>query len=407
MESQLELEKEMEKDIEDFEKPLKSSKNRFENPQITTKLEDYSKLSIEKEIKKEIKEVQGTIIPLQVPQNGKVPEEEFNVILKTIAPGSGLRSALDGTLKAGKGALIVIENELVIPIIDGGFRVNCRFTPQRLIELTKMDGAIILSKDMKRINHANVLLTPDSKIKTAETGTRHKAGERTAKQTGTLVIAISERKNEINLFYKNIKYNVKNTNEILRKANDHIQILEKQRDLFDKNVEKLNRLELRNHPSLTQALNVIQKGRLIQKIAADMKKYVIEAGIEGTLLKTRLKEIVLGVDKETNLVIKDYTKLDLKKSKILLESLSYDEILDQENILSMLAYEKLVQNTPIKGWRLLSRTSLPEAEIAAIIKAAGTLGKAINSNTSLYAPIIGQENAQLFKEEIDKIKLNQ
>ena len=363
-------------------------------------------MEILQEPEEEKKEIQGTIVPIQ-PPSGKVSEEEFFSVLKLISPGTSFRAALDGTLKTGKGALIVIENDQILPLIDGGFRVNCRFTPQRLIELTKMDGAILLSKDLKRISHANVLLTPDSKIKTAETGTRHKAGERTAKQTGTLVIAISERKNEINIFYKNLKYNVKNTNEVLRKANDHIQILEKQRDLFDKHVEKLTKLEIRNHPSLGQALNVIQKGRIIQKIAADMKKYVIEAGAEGTLLKTRMKEIIQGVEKETNLVIKDYTKLDVKKSKILLESLSYDEILDQENILSMLAYEKLAQTSPIKGWRLLSRTSFSEADIATVIKATGSLGKAIHSNAAFHAEHLGPEKAQLFKEEVEKIKLNQ
>jgi len=357
----------------------------------------------EKEIKKEVQE---TIVPIQQ-SSAKVQEEEFFSVLKMIAPGTSFRTALDGALKTGRGALIVVENEWLLPMLDGGFRVNCRFTPQRLIELAKMDGAIVLAKDLKRINYANVLLTPDSKIKTAETGTRHKAAERTAKHAGTLIIAISERKNEITLFYKNIKYAIKSTDDVLRKANDHLQLLEKQRELFDRNVERLTKFEVRNNPSLQQALIVIQKGHLVQKIATDMKKYTIEAGSEGTLLKTRLKELTHGVDKETNLVIKDYTRLDLKKSRVLLESLTYDEILDQNNILSMLAYEKLVQQVPIKGWRILSKTSLPEADIAALVKATGTLGKAIHSNVSLYAPIIGKDKAQLFKEEIDKIKLNQ
>ena len=357
----------------------------------------------EKEIKKEVQE---TIVPIQQ-SSAKVQEEEFFSVLKMIAPGTSFRTALDGALKTGRGALIVVENEWLLPMLDGGFRVNCRFTPQRLIELAKMDGAIVLAKDLKRINYANVLLTPDSKIKTAETGTRHKAAERTAKHAGTLIIAISERKNEITLFYKNIKYAIKSTDDVLRKANDHLQLLEKQRELFDRNVERLTKFEVRNNPSLQQALIVIQKGHLVQKIATDMKKYTIEAGSEGTLLKTRLKELTHGVDKETNLVIKDYTRLDLKKSRVLLESLTYDEILDQNNILSMLAYEKLVQQVPIKGWRILSKTSLPEADIAALVKATGTLGKAIHSNVSLYAPIIGKDKAQLFKEEIDKIKLTQ
>ena len=265
----------------------------------------------------EKKEVQGTIVPAENKEN-KATEEEISQILRSIAPGTNLRSALDGAQKTGKGALIAIENEKLHPVIDGGFRINANFTPQRLIELTKMDGAIILSSDMKRISFANVLLTPDSKIKTVETGTRHKAAERTAKQTGTLVIAISERKNEITLYYKNFRYKVSNSDELLRKANEHIQMLEKQRELFDNSIEKLTSLELRNYPSLNQALSAVQKGRIIQKISADLQKYIIELGKEGTLLKTRLKEITTDVENETDLVIKDYTNLDLKKSKALL-----------------------------------------------------------------------------------------
>lgn len=351
------------------------------------------------------KEVQENILPVQQ-ANSKATEDEIYTFLKTLAPGTNIRTALEGILKAGKGALIVVESDKLVSLMDGGFRVNCRFTPQRLVELSKMDGAIILSKDLKRITNANVLLTPDSKIKSSETGTRHKAAERTSKHIGGLVIAISERKHEINVFYKNVKYNLKSTDEVLRKANEQIQILEKHREIFDSHTEKLNTLELKNYSSLHHAINVIQKGRLIQKIAKDLKKHIIELGNEGTLLKTRLKELTSGVEKETDLVIKDYTKLDLKKSRILLESLSYDELLESENILRVLAHESLPQAHSLKGWRILSKTSLQDAEIAAIIKEMGTLGKIIHSNSLTYSFLLGEEKARAFKAEIEKIKLN-
>lgn len=353
----------------------------------------------------EKKEVQATII--QKTESGKATEEEFLNTLRMISPGTHLRAGIDGALKTGKGALIVVENEKLVPILDGGFKVNCRFTPQRLIELAKMDGAIVLSKDMKKINYANVLLTPDSKIPTNETGTRHKAGERTAKQIEGLVIAISERKNETTIYYKNIRHPLKTTDEILRKANESIQILEKHRELFDKHIEKLNRLEIKNYPSLTQAALAIQRGRLIEKISEDLKKQTIELGNEATLIKTRLKEILNGVEKETNLIIKDYTKLDVRKSRILLESLTFDELIDEENILRILAYENSKQSYPIKGWRILSKTSLPESDLALLIKQAETLGKAIHSNLNDITQTIGPEKAQLFREEVQKIKISQ
>ncbi|MEK6819405.1 MAG: diadenylate cyclase, partial [Nanoarchaeota archaeon] len=84
----------------------------------------------------------------------KVTEEDFFSVLRSIAPGTNIRTALEGVLKAHKGAIIAVENDSINEILDGGFRLNTKFTPQKLIELCKMDGAIILSKDIKKINYA-------------------------------------------------------------------------------------------------------------------------------------------------------------------------------------------------------------------------------------------------------------
>ena len=152
------------------------------------------------------KEVQAQIVPVITEANNRATKEEIINILRQVNPGTQMRSGLNGIVQAKKGALVVVDKIGIENIMDGGFKVNCKFTPQRLVELSKMDGAIVLSEDMKRITHANVTLYPDTKIVTNETGTRHKTAERTAKMTGTFVICVSERKNEINLYYKNIKY---------------------------------------------------------------------------------------------------------------------------------------------------------------------------------------------------------
>ena len=353
----------------------------------------------------EKKEIQEKIIQLE--GDNKVSDDEFSNILKLVAPGTNLRAGLDGALKAQKGALIVIENEGVPILLDGGFKLNTKFTPQKLVELTKMDGAIVLSKDIKKINYANVLLMPDNKTSTQETGTRHKAAERTAKQASTLVIAISERKHEITIFYRNRKHPLVNTDELLRKANEQIQLLEKQRELFDHHIDKLNMLEIRNYSSLNQAIQVIQKGYIIQKIADNLKKFVIELGREGAILKLRLKELTNEVESETDFIIKDYAKLNPKRSKLLMEDLSYEDILDHERILEILGYDDSVQqNNQIQGWRILSKTSLHESEVAQIIGEAGSLGKSLHSSTDFYKKIVGEEKAYLLKEELNRIKLN-
>jgi len=82
---------------------------------------------ITEENNQEIKEIQQTIIPQN---NKKISEDEFSSVLKMISPGTGFRTALDGILKSKRGAIIVVENENILPLIDGGFRVNCKFTPR-------------------------------------------------------------------------------------------------------------------------------------------------------------------------------------------------------------------------------------------------------------------------------------
>ena len=337
-----------------------------------------------------------------------VSEQEFFNVLKFISPGTHFRSALEGALQSKRGALIVVENENTAEIFDGGFRIGARFTPQRVVELTKMDGAIVLSKDLKKINYANVLLAPDSKFKTIETGTRHKAAERTAKQAKTLVIAISEKKEQITLYYKNIRYPLINTGDLLRKANEHIQLLEKQRKLFDDFVEKLNRSEIKNYFDLKLAINIIQKGKLIQKVVKELEKYSIELGGESTLIKISLKEIWMGVEKETDLVIKDYSKVDLKRSNDFLNELTYHEILSEETIARALGYENPNFSVgSIKGWRILSKTLLSDDDIEKIIVylGDGDLKTILESDETFFIGFYLEiEPARKLKEQIDKIK---
>jgi len=348
------------------------------------------------------KDIQKTI---SSPINNTITEEEFNTVLRIIAPGTGLRKALDGILSSGRGAIIVIENEFLPPILDGGFKVNCKFSYQKLIELSKMDGAMILSKDLKRINQANVLLTPDSKIPTFETGTRHKAAERTATHISGLVIAISERKKEIVLFYKNKRYKIRDTSEIFRRVNESLQVLEKQKDLFEMYLETLDKLELRNYINLGQAIKTIQRGKVLKKISEELQRYLIELGNEGTLLKTRLKELLLGVDKETNLIIKDYTNTNLNRAILTLNKLSYEELLDKENILQALNHANLREIVVVSGWRILSKTSLSEPEVENLVREAKVLEKITSANIDSDFTSISKDRFSLLKVELERLKI--
>ena len=118
---------------------------------------------------------------------------ELLTALTVVAPGTQLRAGLDRILQAKMGGLVVVgDGPEVLNICSGGFLLDAAFSPQRLSELAKMDGAIILASDASRIARANVHLVPNPNVPTSETGTRHRTAERVARSIDVPVISISE-----------------------------------------------------------------------------------------------------------------------------------------------------------------------------------------------------------------------
>src|SRR5581483_7071826 len=127
--------------------------------------------------------------------------------LAAVAPGRPLREGLDRILQAGMGALIVVgDGPEVLNICSGGFLLDAAFSPQRLSELAKMDGAIILASDASRIARANVHLVPNPNVPTSETGTRHRTAERVARSIDVPVISVCEDMQVIAVYVDDTKY---------------------------------------------------------------------------------------------------------------------------------------------------------------------------------------------------------
>src|ERR671931_1077710 len=127
--------------------------------------------------------------------------------LARIAPGTELRQAIDDVIRSREGALIVVgDPEALSFLYSGGIRLDQPFTPQLLYELAKMDGAIVVDSKLTKLAYANVQLMPDPTIPSNETGTRHRTAERVAKQTGALVISISQQRETVSLFVGQSRY---------------------------------------------------------------------------------------------------------------------------------------------------------------------------------------------------------
>ena len=294
----------------------------------------------------------------------KVKEDNITSVLKLIAPGTPIRDGLENILRAKTGALLLItdNNDVIKEIVDGGFVINEDYTSSKLYELAKMDGAIVLSGDMKKILYANAQLIPEHEIQTTETGTRHRTAERTAKQTGELVISISQRRNIITVFKGNDRYVLEDTDVVLNKANQAIQTLEKYKKVFDNKLNILNEYEFNDIVTLQNVVLAIQRAEMVMRIVEEIQRQIYELGDDGRLVKMQLDELIGGLEKEEALIIKDYV-VKKKKSpdKILeeLKDLEYEELLKESSIAKLLGYEYFDNYDEVavypKGYRILSK----------------------------------------------------
>ncbi len=304
----------------------------------------------------------------------KSKDDSTQELLRVIAPGTPIRDGIENILRAKTGALLLItdNNDVIKEIVDGGFTINEDYTSSKLYELAKMDGAIILSGDLKKILFANAQLIPSREIETRETGTRHRTAERTAKQTGELVISISQRRNIITIFKGNFRYILEDTNAVLNKANQGIQTLERYKKVFDSRLSILNEYEFNDIVTLKNVIDVIQRAEMVMRIADEIQRQIYELGNDGRLVKMQLDELIGGLEKEELLIIKDYMASAKKKKtpeKILeeLSEISYEEVMRETTVSKLLGYETFDNYDEVgvytRGYRILNKVPRMPANI--------------------------------------------
>ncbi|MDP4181477.1 MAG: DNA integrity scanning diadenylate cyclase DisA [Bacillota bacterium] len=346
----------------------------------------------------------------------RVKDDELLEILKIMAPGTPLREGLENILKARTGALIVIgDSNEVMSLADGGFFINKEYSSAHLYELAKMDGAIIISKDLRKILYANALLIPNPSIPTEETGTRHKSAERVAKQTREIVLCISQRRNVITLYKGDYKYILKDTSALLVRANQALQTLEKYNSVLITALGNLSVLEFDDSVSLDDVAFVIQRTEMVMRIVSEIDKYICELGNEGRLIRMQLEELLVNVEEDVRMVVEDYmVKSDSRNVDEVLAKVRQfddDELLDLNNIYSALGYRykenPLGMNVTPRGYRIMSM--IPKVPMTVM---KNLLDKFLNLQGILKASSddldtvdgIGGVRARAIKEGLKKVR---
>ncbi len=332
-----------------------------------------------------------------------------------VAPGKPLREGLDRVLQSKMGALIVVgDGPEVLNICSGGFLLDAAFSPQRLSELAKMDGAIILAPDASRIARANVHLVPNPNVPTSETGTRHRTAERVARSIDVPVVSVSEELGIIACYVADQKHPLENIPRLLNRSNQALQTLERYRARLEEVSANLSALEVEDFVSLRDVLVLLQRTEMVLRIAEEIDEYVVELGTDGRLVRLQLEEVLGTTADERRAVVRDYFTADaawtLGDAMDALARLDTEALVDLRTVGEVLHLPEGTDDLDLglepRGYRLLSRIPrIPEQVIDRIVDHFGTLSKIMRATIDDLDDVegVGESRARAIKEGLSRL----
>lgn len=306
----------------------------------------------------------------------------FREALKMVSPGTRIRESIAFILQSGSGALMCFgPPKRLSNLSEGGVQLDAPCTPQLVYELSKMDGAIILNQDGSRILYANRFLKPNAAIPSRETGSRHRAAERMAKQARCTVVAVSESRASVTLFVHDRRQVMDDITTLLNKTSQVLQTLEKFITALNESLQDLSIREFQDMVTIFDVCKTIQRFERVARISAEMEPYILELGTEGRLLELQLSELLMPLE-EAKLVIRDYIRdrVKLSHEQIMgkLGELTQQELLHLGNISQLIGYSQNLRSVDTylspHGYRILTQTHrLTPQIIDNLVQRFGTL----------------------------------
>jgi diadenylate cyclase len=339
--------------------------------------------------------------------------------LAALAPGTALRDGLEWILRGSTGALIVLGyDRQVADLCSGGFELNVEFSPTRLRELAKMDGAIVLDAEAGTIVRAAVQLVPDPGIPTDEAGTRHRTAERASRQTGYPVVSVSKSMRIISLFIDGVRFVLEDSAAILSHANQALATLERYKRRLDEVSGALSALEIEDLATVRDVTAVAQRLEMVRRIAGEIEGYMVELGTDGRLLALHLDELVAGTAQQRELLVQDYVAAPpggraaaAAAVLVRLESMRHDELLDTSAVATVLGFGGdqrpcLDERVSPHGYRLLAMLPrIPRPAVDSLIEHFGGLQKLLAASVEDLHGVrdVGTSHARSVREGLSRL----
>ncbi|MDO5671330.1 MAG: DNA integrity scanning diadenylate cyclase DisA [Actinomycetaceae bacterium] len=338
-------------------------------------------------------------------------------VLVSLAPGTQLRDGLERIIRGRGGALIVMGyGPDVQALCSDGFEMDVKFSPQRLRELCKMDGAVLLSEPDWRIRRANVQLLPDPSIPTLESGMRHRTAHRMAVETGVPVISVSHSLQTIALYFGSQRYVLEDSRVLLGRADQALSTLEKYKSRLEEITATLSALEIEDFVTLRDVALVVQRMEMVRRISFEIEGYVTELGTDGRLLSMQLDELIRGTARERTRLLRDYAPrgASLTEMEDAIQALSATDIMDLSLLGRILqpglhGVEGLDLGLHPHGYRMLAKIPrLPFAVVEALVIHFGEFQALLRASSEDLQEVegVGPQRANIIHDGLQTVAAN-
>ena len=263
------------------------------------------------------------------------------------------------------------DTENVLAAGNDGFPLNISFTSNRLFELSKMDGAIVIDGDLTQILRANFHLNPDPSLATSETGMRHRTAARMSVLTDAIVISVSARRAVVNVYVHGKSYEIQPVTTIMSSVNQLVATLQTTRQSLDRSLLRLTALELDDYVTLADITGIFSSFEIMQQAKTELKDCIVKLGNQGKLVQMQLEQLAgSSMDTEYDLMIRDYasdsSEANAEKIRTELARMTPKDLSDPQHVAAVLGYDDLDEDsvmTPL-GLRTLSRVSVVRDGVA-------------------------------------------
>ncbi|MEO8695040.1 MAG: DNA integrity scanning diadenylate cyclase DisA, partial [Acidimicrobiales bacterium] len=224
----------------------------------------------------------------------------------------------------------------------------------------------------------------------------------------------SEDMSVITVYVSETKAVLQPPTDIVFRANQALQTLERYRHRLDEVRSTLSALEVEDLVTLRDMVAVLQRTEMVRRIASEIELDIIELGIQGRLVQLQLLELMAGVEDDRRFLIKDYfheeTSWHLEESLAALDALNSESLLDLTRVAIVLHIPDATLDLDIsvtpRGFRLLSHIPrLPESIVDRVVSHFGSLPKIMRATIEDLEEVdgVGDVRARAIKDGLARL----